>query len=107
MMAQTIATTLSLSLSVTYGNQPRAGNNFGHSLNSRTLLGLVGHCFTKLVHPSQSVLSGNMQWLNNPLSPSLSSKPSSNRNKEIERMMILKIYIAISIGRSTSLNYSS
>jgi hypothetical protein len=57
-----------------------------------------------------SVVSGNMQWLNNPLSPSLSSKPSSNRNKEIRKeddFGDLMIYIAISIGRSTSLSYSS
>jgi hypothetical protein len=40
--------------------------------------------------------------MNNPLSPSLSSKPSSNRNKEIRKeddFEDLMIYIAISIGR--------
>lgn len=34
--------------SVTYGNQSRARNNIGHSLNSRTLHGWVRHLFYKV-----------------------------------------------------------
>ena len=66
-----------------------------------------------LFYKVSSSITECIKWeyaMNNPLSPSLSSKPSSNRNKEIRKeddFKDLMIYIAISIGRSTSLSYSS